>query len=483
MTDNTTLISELASKAFEPVSGRKSLAARLLVIAGGFVLLTEAVVFVPSLANVRKDWLTERFDTAELAVVAQGAAGANGLPQSGSKELLQGAQIISVSLLADGNGQRPQAKRLMGVAASGPVKTIILDDQPLGQSIAETFLTGFAPQGRLLAIVGRPRSNAAIKLEVVVSEAPLRRALLREARQVALGSLGLVALIGALLYSALIDGFVRPMRRLTLAIARFRANPEDASRLLRPSGREDEIGRAEEAFADMQDALRQSLLQRERLAQLGGAVSRISHDLRHSLGAAQLVSERLAMVDDPVVAATAPRLERALERAVGLAESTLRFGKAEEKPPESEPVGLAAALDEAAEEALAGMHEIDFRNDISPSHIALVDPDHVHRIFTNLIRNAAQAIQRSKTKGTISVSADTTPDQTLTIRLVDTGPGLPEKAKANLFAPFAGAGVSGGTGLGLAIARDLARMNGGDVTLASTGSSGTVFQVSLPADT
>jgi signal transduction histidine kinase len=51
----------------------------------------------------------------------------------------------------------------------------------------------------------------------------------------------------------------------------------------------------------------------------------------------------------------------------------------------------------------------------------------------------------------------------------------------NLFMPFAGSGLSGGSGLGLAIARDLARMNGGDIELVSTGPDGTCFLVILRA--
>jgi signal transduction histidine kinase len=230
----------------------------------------------------------------------------------------------------------------------------------------------------------------------------------------------------------------------------------------------------------MQDTVRQAFIQKDRLAQLGLAVSKISHDLRHSLGAAQLVSERLAAVDDPVVRATAPRLERALQRAVNLAQSTLAFGKAQERPPESELLYLSDALDEAAEEALAGF-TVPWHHDVPNDLEVEMDGEHLHRILTNLIRNAAQAIAQSGTPGTIRAYAVLEGDR-IDLHIVDTGPGLPKRVRENLFMPFAGSGLSGGTGLGLAIARELARLNGGDIVLAETGPAGTDFIVQVTAE-
>ncbi|MEL7130258.1 MAG: HAMP domain-containing sensor histidine kinase, partial [Pseudomonadota bacterium] len=60
------------------------------------------------------------------------------------------------------------------------------------------------------------------------------------------------------------------------------------------------------------------------------------------------------------------------------------------------------------------------------------------------------------------------------------GPGLPEKARTNLFKAFTGSTSKGGTGLGLTIARDLARVMGGDILLHDTGPDGTEFHIVLP---
>lgn len=68
----------------------------------------------------------------------------------------------------------------------------------------------------------------------------------------------------------------------------------------------------------------------------------------------------------------------------------------------------------------------------------------------------------------------------LVIEAEDDGPGLPPKARDNLFRPFAGSARPGGTGLGLAIAREVMRAHGGDVALEESSASGTIFRLSFP---
>src|SRR6202035_169626 len=113
----------------------------------------------------------------------------------------------------------------------------------------------------------------------------------------------------------------------------FRANPEDPRARVQPSGRRDEIGRAERELDRMQADLRTALTSRARLAALGQAVAKIKHDLRNMLTSAQIASERMAQSGDPKVAQALPRLERALDRAVRLATDGLAYGKGEGRAP------------------------------------------------------------------------------------------------------------------------------------------------------
>ncbi len=89
---------------------------------------------------------------------------------------------------------------------------------------------------------------------------------------------------------------------------RYAAAPEDARRIITPAAGVTELREAEEALKSMQTELTSALRQKERLAQLGSAVSKISHDLRNILTSAQLFTDRIEMSEDPLVARLAPKL-------------------------------------------------------------------------------------------------------------------------------------------------------------------------------
>src|SRR6202012_171176 len=156
---------------------------------------------------------------------------------------------------------------------------------------------------------------------------------------------------GGLVYLTLNFFLVRPMQRITNAMERFRVDPDDPAARVPLSGRQDEIGRAEAELDRMQADLRVALSSRARLAALGEAVAKINHDLRNMLTSAQIASERLAQSGDPKVAQALPRLERALDRAVHLAQDVLAYGKSEEAAPQLQALHLLPALEAAAEDA------------------------------------------------------------------------------------------------------------------------------------
>ena len=110
------------------------------------------------------------------------------------------------------------------------------------------------------------------------------------------------------------------------------------------------------------------------------------------------------------------------------------------------------------------------------------DSEQLFRVLTNLCRNAVQAMSADD-----GSAAGAPPDdfgrahgQRLPILVTDTGPGLPQKARENLFAAFRGSARSGGTGLGLAIAHELVRAHGGAMELVESVGGRTVFAVTIP---
>jgi len=284
-----------------------------------------------------------------------------------------------------------------------------------------------------------------------------------------------------LVYMSLYWVVARPMARLMRSMIAFRENPEDPSRIARASGRKDEIGRAEGELAIMQGELYGFLQQKARLAALGAAVAKIQHDLRNILSSAQLASDRLAKIDDPVVQRLAPRLVASLDRAVSLASNTLRYGRADEHPPVRRVVPLAPIVDEAIEANRAGEgieQTLAFANAIERTIEIDADPEQLYRIVLNLVRNAAQALS-DRADGAIAISARRQYRQ-VEIDIEDNGPGIPEAVREHLFQAFSGSTRPGGSGLGLAIARDLARAHSGDVTLVSTTPTGTIFRITIP---
>ena len=440
------------------------------------ILLVEALIFIPSAASFRADWLDKRVQGAHVAALALDATPTRMVSEELAAELLKSAQVLSVAEIED----EMRFQLLAPVApVTGIMKTVDLREEGMMGSMSSmraTIATFFAPKGRTLLILA-PGSTARRTTEVVVPEAPLKQALVAYCYRIMGLSLLISFVTGVLIYAVLFLLVVRPMRRVTANIEHFRDNPSARTRTLTSTPRRDEIGRAQNALVDMEAVVSDSFRQRERLAQLGEAMAKINHDLRNSLAAAQLVSDGLTRSEDPRVKKAAPRLERVLERAIKLATDTLQYGKSETPRAEMQLLHLYEIIEEAAHEALTVHTDVVWVNEIPKDIKVDADPDHLHRIAGNLIRNAAEALAERGGPGRISAMLNGSG-----IELADDGPGLPQASLDNLFKPFAGSSKRDGTGLGLTIARDLARSMGGDLTLARTGPEGTVFDITMQID-
>ena len=452
----------------------EGLTARLLALAIAAALIGEAALFAPALAEFHQSWLHERVNLAQTAALALEAAPGAEIAPALREELLQNAEVKRVAL------KRAQERVLILEAPleAAPASLRLFDYTQAGAMtrMAWAFETLLAPPGRVLRVLARPRFETGEEIDIVLNEAPLKRDLAAFARRFLIVSMLIVVAGAALIFAALHFAFVRPMRGLTFALERFRDAPEDASTRFIHGARADEIGRAERAAADMAAQIRSSLKQRERLAALGAAVARIAHDLRNALATAQITAERLAQSSDDQVRALSARLERAIGRASHLAEETLRFGRAEEAAPNLQDVLLAPALREAVEDALTGFADARAEIICADALCAQADPEHLHRILVNLLRNAARAM--AGREGVITLSAREEGGRAL-IEIVDQGPGVPEALRESLFSPFISSDRQGGAGLGLTIARELARAMGGDVSLVQSDAAGAAFCVSL----
>ena len=462
-------------------SGRKwgagrSLSGRLLGLTILFALAVQLLIYAPIVAGAHLDLLRARIAAAQTAVLALEATQNNQVSPRLRAELLANAGAIAVALKRD-------EARLLFLADEVPEPVSkIYDLRETGwmTAIGDAAETLWGDGARTVRIVDTPRLGGGQFIEAIVEERPIRAALAEIAWRSFLTGLAIALAIGVLVFLTLNFALVRPIRRLIRSMTAFRAAPEDAGAVLRPSGRRDEIGDAETALAGMQADIRDALTQRAHLAAMGAAVAKINHDLRNMLSGAQIASENLEQSRDPNVRRMAPRLMRTLDRAIALATDTLAYGKAGERPPVLASVALADLVQEAAAPAGAlNAAHARFVNAVPAGFRIDADGEQLYRMLLNLMRNAIQAIEAGGAAATLTVSAARAAGR-VTIDIADTGPGIPDRVLPGLFEPFGLSGTSGGSGLGLAIARELARGHGGELVLLATGEKGTVFRLTLP---
>tara|TARA_Y100001934_G_scaffold142587_1_gene171480 strand:- start:2010 stop:2714 length:705 start_codon:yes stop_codon:yes gene_type:complete len=231
----------------------------------------------------------------------------------------------------------------------------------------------------------------------------------------------------------------------------------------------------------MQVDLRASLQQKDRLATLGTAVSKISHDLRNILATAQLIWDRTANSTDPDVRRVTSTLVRAIDRAVDLCSNTLSFvGHADGKIHRREFDLRDLVEDAGLSMRLPDDGPVTWSNELGDPFVLSADREQVFRALLNIGRNAVQAIQarENDAKGDVRITAIRV-NEMISVDVMDNGPGSPDGLRDNLFQAFVKSERKGSTGLGLVIARDIARAHGGDVRLMETGSEGVRFRVDL----
>jgi signal transduction histidine kinase len=452
-----------------------TLSGRFLILTVIFVMLAEVLIFVPSIARFRADFMLTRLKQAQIAALTQLAAEDMVSPEL-EAELLANAEVYNVVL------RRNEVRQLV---LSSPVPGEIYDTYDLRMAgpwelIRDAFACLLDPADRVVRVIGYPVQDAGTLIEVTMETKPMRDAMVDYGLRILALSALISVVTALLLFLAVRRLLVMPIRRVVRHMQTYAEAPEDARSVIEPNADVEELRAAEEALQSMQTQLTGALRQKERLAQLGGAVAKISHDLRNILTTAQLFADRLEGSADPTVARSAPKLINSISRAVSLCESTLAFGKAEEPPPQLRRLNLAKLVGEVAEgEGLGVETAITCLIEVPPGLMIRADGEQLYRVLANLIRNARQAIEATGQPGTIEVSAGED-EAEWWIRVGDTGPGLPPKAREHLFAAFQGGARKGGTGLGLAIAAELVRGHGGRLELARSDAEGTEFAIHLP---
>jgi nitrogen fixation/metabolism regulation signal transduction histidine kinase len=270
-----------------------------------------------------------------------------------------------------------------------------------------------------------------------------------------------------------------PIRQLTAGLTDFAAGQWDR-RLER--GREDEVGRAVDAFNDMAEQLRRS---RERLVYLTQMSSwqslarKTAHELKNSLTPIRLTVEEML--------ARQPLSDRAfMDQAVQIVVSEIEtlerrvraFSEFASEPPVNPEVFDLNVLIAERVALLRPAHPgtaYSFKLDVRGPRVH-AGTDLVKGILTNLLENAAEAAGPGGTVMTVSHWHG----GQVVVEVHDSGPGLSDEARRTLFEPTI-TFKKRGMGLGLSIARKNALLLGGDITLIKGELSGAGFRLTLPA--
>jgi signal transduction histidine kinase len=467
------------AKKRKPV--RFGLATRVLLLNTVFVIVAAMLVFAPAITAKRDSWLRNRLSAAYTAALVLDAAPHAMVPPELEQQLLWsvGARLIVLNK----NG----TKQILAAAELPDLVNEVYDFRnPPFLPLPNAIGTLIAPPRRVITILGDAPGGGE-SIAVTMDEAPL----VREIRAFSLRLLAVTFFMSvtvAILATFAIHFMVlRPVRRLTDNLMEFAANPESTSRRGTPSpAGSHEIAHAEAELAIMQDSLARELNEKKHLAALGLAVAKINHDMRNMLTSAQLLSDRLANLDDPLAQRLAPKLVATLDRAIRFCQATLAYGQAVDDPPNPAPFPLRGLVGEVIEMVRPSDHgEIEFINLVAEDFEIAADREQMFRALMNLVRNSAEALENMTAESgrlkQIRVSAERA-DNCVTIEVEDNGPGVPQGAREKLFTPFS-SGRSGGSGLGLVIASDLVHGHGGEIELvASPGKreGRTVFRITLP---
>jgi signal transduction histidine kinase len=462
------------SKWFSLLTG---LSGKVLALTIVFVMLGEVLIFLPSIANFRIQWLKTRVAQAEIAALAAEAAPGQIVDDDLRSTILKGAGVEAVSL------SRGDKRKLV---LRNNTDTMVAENFDLRSgnyfpTVMEAFSVMFLSKDRLIGVIDKPPAMSGDYIEIALHEWPMRDAMIAYGLRILLLSIVLSLIVAGLIFAALNRVLVKPMQRLSTNMMQFGDMPEDRKRIIEPSKRSDEIGIAERELESMQRQLQGSLQQKGHLAALGLAVSKVSHDLRNMLTSAQLISDRLGEVKDPTVQRFAPKLIASLDRAITFLNQTITYGRAQELPPRREWVCLHDAVEEVFDTArLLGGDDIQLINDAQKALHVDADREQLIRILTNLTRNAIQAIETRKgPNNTVRIWGERKGAMAL-IHVVDTGPGIPPAVRNKMFEAFQTAARAGGTGLGLAISAELIAAHSGKISVTASDENGTVIEICIP---
>ncbi|MFT4620784.1 MAG: hypothetical protein ACI90Y_002115, partial [Polaromonas sp.] len=245
-----------------------SLSGRFLILTTVFVMIAEVMIFVPSIARFREDYLLDRLERAQIASLALLASSDTMVTAELEQELLINAGVMTVVL------RRDQVRELV---LSSPMPGLIsrqfdLRDASAPLLIRDAMVQLIDTEDRVILVTGTPVQGAGEVIEISVRTGPLRMAMIDYGLRILLLSAVISVITAGLLFLAVRRFLVQPMARVVGHMSAYADDPEDPTKVIMPEAKLHELRAAEDALHKLQIQITGALRQKERLAQLGTAV-------------------------------------------------------------------------------------------------------------------------------------------------------------------------------------------------------------------
>jgi len=454
----------------------RRLRVKLLLLICICVILTEALVFIPSIANRQHRWFENQHRFAYALSLSVSKSDEYGLEE----RALTNLELVELTIISPNGAEKKIITEQPSVTID---KRVDLDKSTDLNYIVSSIRTLFIGGNRIIHIIGKIGDDGT-KLSLLTRDYSLREALFQFSERFFFSSLAIALIVATAIYLLVTEILLRPIYRIYSNMLDFVMAPDDPRAILVPQCRDDEIGLAERRIAAIESELQRSYTHQKHLADLGLAISKINHDMRNLLASAQLISDRLAAIDDPLIKRLTPKLLRTIDRAISYTRNILVYGRTQEQSPNCQQLHLKSLVDEMIDMLELGQYgNIRIDNKVADDFEIKADREQFHRIFTNLCRNAAQALASDTANNQdithiITINAHYEGEEAV-IDVSDTGPGLPDRAREHLFQPFRGSVHGNGTGLGLAICHELIRAHNGTIRLIDEA-VGAHFEIRLP---
>jgi signal transduction histidine kinase len=385
------------------------------------------------------------------------------------------------SLLATSEGDLFASGLLPTRASEGVYRAIVLQRLP---SFVDEDRIGDFPYMIAATPVRVGGRDAVLTVPLATQQRKIEREVDELDRGVHLAALFFI-LAGAGMGLSMAERIADPVRRLTRATRRIASGDFDARIVVRSA---DELRRLVDAFNSMAGELKAQRTQLERTHRLEAwaeMARQVAHEIKNPLTPIQLSAEHLRRVHadrgEPMGAVLEGCVTSILAQVRLLRQIASEFSNFASSPT-ARPgaVDLPELVAEVVDPYRAGLTgRIDIHNYVAaPLPPVFVDRTLMGRALANIVENALHAMPG---QGSLTLTAEQQPDE-IVLRVVDTGVGMDEEARARVFEPYFSTKASG-TGLGLPIARRNVELSGGRIEVESVRGQGTTVIVHLPTAT